>query len=56
MQVVIEFLLGLFSAMLAAFLQYYFGFKRWFSMMIAILLGLIVLVILYSLGVLVYDI
>lgn len=56
MQVVIEFLLGMFSAMFAAFLEYYFGFKRWFSMMIAILLGLIVLVILYSLGVLVYDI
>ena len=51
-----EFLLGMISAMFAVFLQHYFGFKRWFSLMITILLGLIVLGILYSLGVLVYDI
>lgn len=51
MRVVMDFLLGMFSAMLAAFLEYYFGFKRWFSIMVALLFDLIVLVIWSSLGV-----
>lgn len=45
MEIIINFIFGLVIGMIAAFLEHYFGFKRWFSMMIAILLGLIIWVL-----------
>ena len=42
--------MGLITGMFAAFLEHYFGFKKWFSVLLAILFGLIIWVILSSLG------